>query len=115
MANDFVRSLAAGHLVANPREPQTIADGVRTLSVGVRNWEILRHRIAGTIEMSEAQIRDAVRLCFALANLKVEPTGALSIAALLAEPSRFRGRRVCCVVSGGNVDPALFCEILSGQ
>jgi threonine dehydratase len=114
MANDFVRSLAAGRVVVNDQEPQTIADGARTRSVGVHDWAILRNSLAGAIEVSEEQIREAVRLCFSLANVKAEPTGAVSLAALLAQPERFRGKRVCCVVSGGNVDPAVYTSIVGG-
>ncbi len=112
LANDFVRSLAAGHIIAHDQEPQTIADGVRTRSVGANNWAVLRSGVAGAIEVSEDHIAEAVRLCFQLANVKAEPTGAVPVAGLLADPSRFRGKRVCCVVSGGNVDPGVFVELL---
>jgi threonine dehydratase len=61
----------------------------------------------------EANIEEALRLLFSLANLKAEPTGALAVAALLTEPDSFRDREVCCVVSGGNVDPAVYQRILS--
>jgi threonine dehydratase len=115
MANDFVRSLAAGRIVAQDHEAQTIADGARTRSVGAHNWAVLRTGLAGAIEVSEEQIREAVRGCFSLANLKAEPTGALPVGALLAEPDRFRGQRVCCVVSGGNVDAAVLAGILSDE
>jgi len=53
-----------------------------------------------------------VRLLFELANLKAEPTGALSVAALLTQPLLFRGRHVCCVISGGNVDPAVYAQLI---
>jgi threo-3-hydroxy-L-aspartate ammonia-lyase len=53
-----------------------------------------------------------VRLLFSLANLKAEPTGALAIAAVLTAPDVFRHRRVCCVVTGGNVDPAVYSAIV---
>ncbi len=112
-ANDFVRSLQAGRIIASATEPQTIADGARTRSVGRSNWAVLQHGVAGAIEVAEQAIIDALRLAFALANLKVEPTGAVAIAALLAEPDRFRGRRVCCVVSGGNADPACYAELIA--
>jgi threonine dehydratase len=114
MANDAARSLRAGRIVANETEPQTIADGVRTVSLGRHNWEILQTGLAGIVEVTEEQIKEAVRLLFNLANLKAEPTGALPVAALLAAPEMFRGRSVCCVISGGNVDPAVFQQILSG-
>ena len=114
LANDAARSLRSGRLLANESEPQTIADGVRTLSLGQLNWAILREGLEGIIEVSEEQIKESVRLLFALANLKVEPTGALGIAALLAAPKLFSGKTVCCVASGGNVDPELFRNILAG-
>lgn len=115
LANDAARSLRAGRIVANEAEPQTIADGARVLSVGQHNWAVLRDGLAGIIEVAEDHIKEAVRLLFTLANLKAEPTGALTIGALLAAPERFRGQRVCCVVSGGNVDAAVFRNILVGD
>lgn len=113
-ANDAARSLRAGRIVANDVEPQTIADGARSVSVGQHNWPVLRDGLSAIVEVSEENIKQGMRLLFTLANLKAEPTGALSIGALLAEPELFRDRSVCCVVSGGNVDPELFCEILAG-
>ena len=113
MANDAARSLREGHIVVNENEPQTIADGTRTLSVGRYNWEILKGGIETIVEVPEDAIRDGVRLLFSLANLKAEPTGALGVGALLTSPETFRGRRVCCVVTGGNVDPAVYGAIVA--
>lgn len=113
LANDLSRSLQAGHIVANETEPQTMADGVRTLSVGQHNWPVLHQGLSEVVEVAEQQIEEAVRLLFRLANLKAEPTGALSLAALLAAPDRFRDLTVCCVVSGGNVADDLFAAILA--
>lgn len=113
MANDAARSLREGHIVVNETEPQTIADGARTVSIGVHNWAVIKEGLFRIVEVSEDHIRQAVRLLFSLANLKVEPTGALAIGALLTEPQSFQDRRVCCVISGGNVDAAVYREILS--
>ena len=113
IANDAARSLREGHIVVNETEPQTIADGTRTLSVGRHNWEILKDGIETIIEVPEEAIREAVRLLFSLANLKAEPTGALGIGALMTSPETFRGRRVCCVITGGNVDPAVYTAIVA--
>lgn len=114
IANDAARSLRAGHIVVNESEPQTIADGTRTLSLGKHNWEILKDGIETIVEVPEDAIREGVRLLFSLANLKAEPTGALGIGALLTSPETFRDRRVCCVITGGNVDPAVYTAFLSG-
>ncbi len=113
LANDAARSLRDGMLRSNEREPLTIADGARTVSLGERNWAILKDGLGSIVEVDEARIKEAVRLLFCLTNLKAEPTGALGVGALLSEPQRFRGRRVCCVVSGGNVDPSVYCELLA--
>jgi threonine dehydratase len=114
LANDAARSLRSGEIIRNETEPQTIADGARTVSLGVHNWEIIRKFISTIVEVPEGQIAEAVRLLFELANLKVEPTGALSVAAVMTTPVLFRGRNVCCVVSGGNVDPAIYAKIVAG-
>jgi len=53
-------------------------------------------------------------LLFTLANLKAEPTGALAVAALLTQPEAFSDQAVGCVVSGGNVDVAVYASILAG-
>jgi threonine dehydratase len=114
MANDAARSLRAGHIVQNETEPQTIADGARTVSVGQHNWAVLKDGLAKIVEVPEENIKEALRLLFGLANLKSEPTGALAIGALLSDPRPFRDRRVCCVISGGNVDPEVYRSILAG-
>ena len=111
LANDGARSLREGRIVANESESDTIADGARTLSVGVHNWKILQHGLQEIIEVPEDKIAEAVRLLFVHANLKVEPTGALSLGAMLTAPEKFTGQTVCCVVSGGNVDPSTYAEL----
>ena len=83
MANDAARSLKAGEIIKNESEPQTIADGARTLSLGKHNWEIIKTGVSEIVEVSEEKIIEAVKLYFNLANLKCEPTGALSLGAVL--------------------------------
>lgn len=114
LANDAARSLRSGHLVRNEQEPQTIADGARTLSLGQLNWEILRGGIADILEVPDPVILAALRAYFAL-NLKVEPTGALALGAVMSHPDRFAGKRVCCIVSGGNVDPLVYTRALEEE
>jgi threonine dehydratase len=113
LANDAARSMRAGEIVVNETEPQTIADGARTVSIGRHNWAILKDGLSRIVEVPEDKIKEAVRLLFSLANLKCEPTGALSVGAVLTEPETFHGQHVCCVISGGNVDPATYGSILS--
>jgi threonine dehydratase len=110
--NDAAQSLQNGHLIRNEHEPDTIADGARTLSLGEINWEIIQRGISDIIAVPDLATLDALRRYFLYANLKVEPTGALSLGALLIKPERFHRKRVCCIVSGGNVDPNVYAQAL---
>ena len=112
--NDAARSLRSSTLVYNEQEPATVADGARTLGLGMLNWEILQHGMADIIEVADEITLEALRQYFRYVNLKVEPTGALSLGALMTAPERFQGKRVCCIVSGGNVDPAVYARALLG-
>lgn len=113
MANDAARSLKAGEIVRNEHEPQTLADGARTISLGKHNWEIIKNGVSEIIEVSEENIIQSLRMFFGLANLKVEPTGALGLGAILENAVKFSGKTVCVVVSGGNVDAEIYRQILS--
>jgi len=115
LGKDAARSLAAGELIKNEAEPTTIADGARTVSLGQRNWAIIKDNVSKIVEVSEDKIAEAVRFHFELANLKCEPTGALSLGAILEQPDISRDKKVCLVVSGGNVDAAVYINILSDR
>ena len=93
MANDAARSLQSGEIVRNEREPQTIADGARTISLGKHNWEIIKTGVSEIEEVSEEKIIEAVKLFFGLANLKVEPTGALSLGAIIGNAGKFQRQK----------------------
>ena len=112
LGNDASRSLRSGQLLSNEQEPATVADGARTLSLGHLNWEILKNGLTDIIEVPDAQILNALQCFFRYVNLKVEPTGALALGAMLFQPEQFYGKRVCCVVSGGNVDPVVYAQAL---
>ena len=112
LGNDAARSFRSGQLTANETEPMTIADGARTLSLGKLNWPIIKNGVTDFIEVSEEKIAEAIRLYFNLANLKTEPTGALSLAAVLENKDRFRDKKLCLIVSGGNVDPDVYLSFL---
>ena len=113
LGNDAARSLKAGHLIQNEQEPMTIADGARTLSLGQLNWPIIRDNVAEIVEVPDEKIADAMRIYFDLANLKCEPTGALSLGAVLTKPEWFKGKKVCLVVTGGNVDREIYQRLIT--
>lgn len=115
LGNDAARSLAAGSIVANEKEPLTLADGARTLAVGKLNFPIMKEGLHSIIEVDEERIAEAVKLLFNSVNLKVEPTGALSTGALLTVLDSFKKqkRRPLLIVSGGNVDPGLYAKLIT--
>ncbi|MGI8638676.1 MAG: threonine ammonia-lyase [Pyrinomonadaceae bacterium] len=114
LGNDAFRSMQAGRIIRNETEPLTIADGARTISLGNHNWEIIKTGVAEIIEVSDEKIKEAVQLYFSLANLKCEPTGALSLGAILENKEKFTEKKICILVSGGNVDTEVYCNILTG-
>ncbi len=95
---------------------RTIADGTRTQALGVRTFAHLRVLLDGIVTVREDEIAAAVRIAAEESRLVVEPSGALSIAALRfhAAEAGVAGAAgpVVCVVSGGNVDPARYLEYL---
>lgn len=112
LGNDAAKSLKAGKIIVNETEPLTIADGARTISLGKLNWEIIEKGVSEIIEVSDEKIIEAARLYFNLANLKCEPTGALSLGAILENAGKFTDKKICLVVSGGNVDAEIYRQIL---
>ncbi len=112
LGNDAARSFKAGKIVTNETEPTTIADVARTLSLGLLNWPIIQNGVKNIFEVSDERIAEAVRLYFGLANLKCEPTGALSLGAILENRDNFISKKLCVVVSGGNVDPNVYRQFI---
>lgn len=112
LANDGARSFREGQIIPNVTEPQTIADGARTISLGKLNFPIIHKNVADFIEVSDEKITEAVKLYFIHANLKSEPTGALTLGAILENKDRFSGKKVCLIVSGGNVDPKIYSDLI---
>lgn len=118
LAADARESLAAGRIVEWPadRVSRTIADGTRTQSIGRLNFAHLSVQLDAVVTVSEAEIAGAVRLAAEEARLVVEPSGALTVAAM-----RFRAAEaglvdldgpIVGVVSGGNVDPDRYLAYL---
>lgn len=101
-ADDAFRSFGLGELQPQTN-PQTIADGLRS-GLGVRNFALIQRFVDTIVTVSEAAIIEAMRLQWTRMKTVVEPSGAVSFAAVLEHNERFRGRRAAIVISGGNVD-----------
>jgi threonine dehydratase len=115
LAGDAAASLAAGHLVHWPVEERvrTIADGLRA-EPSELTFAHLTSVLDGILTVSEAEIRAAVGLLARQARLVAEPAGAVATAAALFRADRLPAGKVVTVVSGGNIEPALLADILTG-
>ena len=118
LAGDATESYRAGaiHTWGAELTSRTIADGLRTQSVGVRNFAHIQAFVDGMITVTEAEIRAAMRAIVAATRMVPEPSGAVPVAALLFHAAELpEYRRAVAVVSGGNVDPAVLAEVLGEQ
>ena len=84
--------------------PQTIADGARTQSLGKLTFPLVMANVHDVVTVTDAQIVEAMRFLWERMKLVVEPTGALAAAAVLCAAAPVRERRVGIIISGGNVD-----------
>ena len=116
LAGDTAESFRTGEIVTWPAEltSRTIADGLRTQSVGQRNFAHIQAFVDGIVTVTEEEIRAAMRAIVAATRLVPEPSGAVAAAALLFHPNQLPDyRTAAAVVSGGNVDPAQLAQILT--
>lgn len=111
--DDMSRSLATGRIEpVGPNPPPTACDALQTLRVADLTFGILQRARARGVAVSEAEVAAAMRFAYASLRLVVEPGGAVALAAVLAGKVAADERTVL-TLSGGNVDPVLFCRVLS--
>ena len=110
-ADDATRSFRTGilHTVTHPK---TMADGVRTPSLGKHTFPLILQHVSDMVTVSEEAIAEAVRWLFYRMKLVVEPSGALGLAALLSRSFVANGR-IGVILSGGNIDGPTMSAILS--
>ena len=112
--NDTQISLAAGERLTHAPATGTICDALMTDRPGELTFPINR-RLAGVLTVTDAEVAEAVRYAFRTLKLVVEPGGAVSLAALLTGKISTQGKTTAIVLSGGNVDPALFSAIIEDR
>lgn len=110
-ANDGYLSLQRGERVTIP-PPDTIADGIRTQSLGKLTFPIIRVHAEDIVLVSDDEVRRAMRFLLFRLKLLVEPTGAVAAAAALTGKLRPYGKRVGVVLTGGNVAPETLIEVV---
>jgi threonine dehydratase len=116
LAADATESYRAGHIVTYTAEQtsRTLADGLRTQSIGERNLAHLRTFVDDMVNVTEREIRRAMRELLFRARLVPEPSGAVTTAALLFHATSLPSyKKAVAILSGGNVEPAVLKDVLN--
>jgi threonine dehydratase len=116
-ADDAARSLHAGTLQSLAADPATLAEGVKSKSIGLRNFDVIvgSALVRDIVTVSEDELKNALRVAWMRLKLAIEPTAALTLAACLTGrvPSGSVEHPTVIILSGGNFDPATVAAILS--
>jgi len=114
VAADAQASLRAGKIVqfSAAEVSRTMADGLRTQSIGAINFEHIRRYVDDIVTVSEDEIREAVRLLAENPNTVAEPSGAVAVAGFLFHRDQLPKTKVnVAIISGGNIDPKMLEEV----
>lgn len=122
-ADDAARTLKTKQIQKLPDSPNTIADGVRTVAIGARNFEVIvtQQLVDDIVTVTEEEIAEATRQLWLKAKLAVEPTAGLPLAAYLANKLPPNGHdkndraTTALILSGGNFNPTLLSTLLAKQ
>lgn len=110
--DDTVRSLASGKRETVAAPQPSLCDSLMSASPGALTFPINQVLLAGGLSVTDAEVLDAIAFAFTHLKLVVEPGGAVALAALLTGRFDARGKVVGAVLSGGNVDAAVFAKAL---
>ena len=114
LAGDAQASFRAGHIVSFEAEQvtQTLADGLRTQSVGEINFQHIRAYVDDIVTVTEDEIMRAMRALSPNAKTVAEPSGAVSVAAFLFHAGELPQAQIhAAVISGGNIDPVMLRQL----
>ena len=114
VAADARASLKAGKIVELPAEEvtRTLADGLRTQSIGPINFEHIRRYVDDIVPVSESEIRETMLLLSQNPKTVAEPSGAVAVAAFLFHEDELpKTQKNVAVISGGNIEPQMLAEL----
>ena len=96
----------------DPIGGSTLAEGIAVKNVGKLTLPVVRALVSDIVVVDEAHLERAVNAYLTLQKTMAEGAGAAGLAALLAAPDRFRGRRIGLILCGGNIDPRILASIM---
>ncbi|MEQ8666704.1 MAG: threonine/serine dehydratase [Rhodospirillales bacterium] len=112
--DDTKRSLETDNRQEADVSTKSICDALMAPTPGELTFAVNRHTLSGGVAVTDAEVRDAMRVAFSDLKVVVEPGGAVAMAAVLSGALPVEtGETVVVVLSGGNVDPAFFADVLS--
>lgn len=111
-ADDTAQSFRAGHPIQID-QPTTIADGLAVTSPGINTFALNQSQVDEVITVSEEAIIESMRVIRDTLDLRVEPSGATALAAVLDSRRRWSGLTIGVIVSGGNIDQSRYAQLLS--
>lgn len=110
---DYARSLAKGELVANEQTTGSICDALMSPMGGALTFAVNQPRLSQGLVVTDDEARAAMRFAFERLKLVIEPGGAVTLAAVLSGKINCADKNTAIIVSGGNVDAALFAQIIA--
>lgn len=113
--DDTRRSLQTGKVQGIDPNARSICDALLSPSPSELTLSVMLQTVADVALVTDAEVAEAMRYAFQALKLVVEPGGAVGLAALLAGKVRHRGETTGLILSGGNVDPAMFAWVLAGE
>ena len=113
--DDLARSLRNGTRERNTALSGSICDALLAATPGELTFEMAKKYLAGGLSVTDEEAKAAVRFAFRELKLVVEPGGAVSLATILARKLPIEGKTVAAVLSGGNVDPSVFADIIADK
>lgn len=113
--DDTARSLISGNRESNAQTTGSICDALLVEIPGEYTFGINSKILKGGLSVSDAEVREAVRYAFTTLKLVVEPGGAVALAACLSGKIDCTGKTIGMTLSGGNIDPGLFADIISAR
>jgi threonine dehydratase len=110
----FALSLEAGRPL-QINASRTFADGLACRDPDPEAFEIIRKGAARIVRVGEDEIAEAIRIYYTTTHNLTEGAGAAPLAALMKETNRYAGKLVGLILTGGNIDMALFAQLLRGE